>query len=56
MKSDLLHATLMAAASPAGEFAKDAPVLTVADVVQILSGQLRLEADGTLVLDTRRKK
>lgn len=51
-----LHQTLLAATAPAGEFAKDAPVLTVVDVMQILAGQLRLEQDGTLVLDTRRKK
>ncbi|MEO8484171.1 MAG: hypothetical protein ABI634_18310 [Acidobacteriota bacterium] len=51
-----LHATLMAAATPAGQVAADAPVLTVAEVVQILSGQMVLQADGRLVVDTSKGK
>lgn len=48
-----LRQVLMAAAMPAGQMAKDAPVLSVYEILQILDGQLTLRSDGTLVLDTR---
>ena len=49
-----LREVLMAAATPAGHMAKDAPVLPVYEILQILDGQLTLRSDGVLVLDTRK--